>query len=670
MIGFLGRALVLLSLLAASAGMVCALAAGLRRNDAALAWARRLTFVFALGMLGANLAMEVALLSHDFSVQYVAQVGSRSTPTWVTVVSLWSALEGSILFWGVVLGAYVSWATWWMKDRHPEAEAWITAVMLACGVFFAFLIAGPAHPFAPVPNPPADGPGPNALLQNHILMVLHPPMLYLGYVGMTVPFSIACGALLAGRLGPDLLRSLRISLLVPWVFLTIGIVLGGWWAYEVLGWGGYWAWDPVENASLLPWLTATAALHSILVVERKGILKGWTLTLVLSTFLLTILGTFMTRSGVFNSVHSFTQSDIGPTFLVFLGLGLVFSIVLLSAGIGRLENEGRIRDPKSREAAFLVNNLLFVMLTLTVLLGTVFPLIVEAVQGRQISVGEPYFNRMAVPLGVALLFLMGIGPALPWGRASGKAALRALVPPVSGGALVLVVGLALGARSPWLLATLFAGGYALYVTLAEMWLPLWTKARAGATGEGLRLLFGKGRRRFGSYVAHLGVVIVLVAVGASSAGRETLDVSLARGESARLGDYTLTYLGAHVVREPHRLSTVARVQVEREGRRVAILEPRLNQYPTMRESIGTPDVHSTLLEDVYLSLMGLSDGGERMGLRAYRNPMVIWIWLGAGVIVLGAGLVLWPSRRLALATTALPRRREEEGAEGSLEVGG
>ncbi len=231
MIGFLGRSLVLLSLLAASAGMVLALASGLRRDRTALVWARRMAYLFALGMLGANLAMEAGLLTHDFSIQYVAQVGSRSSPTWVTIVSLWSALEGSILFWGLVLGGYIAWAVWWTKDRHPEAAPWILTALLACGVFFAFLIAGPAHPFAVVPNPPADGPGPNALLQNHILMVLHPPMLYLGYVGMTVPFAIACGALVSGRLGPDLLRSLRISLLVPWVFLTIGIVLGGWWAY-------------------------------------------------------------------------------------------------------------------------------------------------------------------------------------------------------------------------------------------------------------------------------------------------------------------------------------------------------------------------------------------------------------------------------------------------------
>jgi cytochrome c-type biogenesis protein CcmF len=240
----------------------------------------------------------------------------------------------------------------------------------------------------------------------------------------------------------------------------------------VLGWGGYWAWDPVENASLLPWLTATAGLHAAMLPQRRGALKGWTVTLVLASFLLTLLGTFMTRSGVFNSVHSFTQSDIGPTFLAFLAVGLIFSVLLLAARVSSLESEGRIEDAKSRESAFLVQNLIFVGLTFTVLIGTVFPLIVEAVNGTQISVGEPYFNRMAIPLGVAMLFVMGVGPALPWGRSTSKEALRAVFPPLAGGLLVTAIGIALGARTPWLLLTLFAGGYTLQVTLKEMFLPV------------------------------------------------------------------------------------------------------------------------------------------------------------------------------------------------------
>src|SRR6185503_12267619 len=266
------------------------------------------------------------------------------------------------------------------------------------------------------------------------------PCLYLGYVGMTIPFGLACAALLTGRLGHDFLRPLRTWLMLPWTFLTVAIVLGGWWAYEVLGWGGYWAWDPVENASFLPWLTATAALHSALLTERKGVLKGWTVTLVMATFLLTILGTFMTRSGVFNSVHSFTQSAIGPTILAFLALVLLWSVALLAARIDRLTAEDRLGEMRSREGMFLVNNLLFVLFTFTVLVGTVFPLVVEALRDVQMSVGRPYFDRMAVPVGVALLFLMGVGPALPWGRANADQLRHALLPPLAGAATLAALG--------------------------------------------------------------------------------------------------------------------------------------------------------------------------------------------------------------------------------------
>ena len=331
MIPSLGQGLVLFALLLCAIGSPVGFVAGKTRSEIGLAWTRRLALGFALSMLLANLLMEVALLRHDFSVSYVAQVGSRATPPVITVVSLWSSLEGSILFWGLVLGIYLAGVTVLQRRGHEDYLAYTLATMMAVGLFFSFLIAGPANPFAPTPAPvPADGPGPNPLLQNHVLMIIHPPMLYLGYVGMTVPFAMAVAALLRGQLGPTWLQPLRNWLLVPTAFLTIGIMLGGWWSYEVLGWGGYWAWDPVENASFLPWLTAIAAVHSAIVLERKGTLKAWTVVLVLITFLLTILGTFLTRSGVVNSVHSFTQSPIGPAFLVFLGLALVFVVALLT----------------------------------------------------------------------------------------------------------------------------------------------------------------------------------------------------------------------------------------------------------------------------------------------------------------------------------------------------
>src|SRR5437763_3367105 len=532
----LGRFLILASVLVSVGGALVGFAAGAKRSAEGLKWARRFAYTFAALMLLATLVMEYALITHDFSVLYVEHVGSRSVPTWVTIVSLWSSLEGSILFWGVFPAFYVPGALWLPRGKHGDYIPSAMGTWLRGGAFLSFLIAGPANPFLAVANPPADGPGPNPLLQNHVLMIIHPPMLYLGYVGMTIPFGFATAALLRGRLGHSFLRPLRASLLLPWIFLTIAIMLGGWWAYEVLGWGGYWAWDPVENASLLPWLTATAALHSAVVMERRGILKGWTVTLVQASFLLTILGTFMTRSGVFNSVHSFTQSSIGPTILVFLAFVLVASIVLLALRIDSLEAEGRIDGALSREAMFLFNNLLFVVITFTVLIGTVFPLIVEALKGKQMSVGRPYFDSMVVPAGTALLFLIGVGPALPWGRATKEQALRSLVPPIFGAIIVAAIGFALGARNSWTIATLAFGGYAAWVTLAEMWRPVAQRMKSGESiiDATTQAQWKRGRRRFGSYVIHAGAVIVIIAIAVSSTMRTTHEVSLHKGGSATI----------------------------------------------------------------------------------------------------------------------------------------
>lgn len=653
MISSLGTAMVLAALAISALGTVTAFAAARTRSRQALDWARRSAYAFAGLMIAANVLMIIALLLPDFSVGYVAQVGSRQVPRWVQVVSLWSSLEGSILFWGAVLGGYVALSVYRMRGRHPDAEPWALGVILACSVFFSFLIAGPADPFHAVPNPPPDGPGPNPLLQNHLLMVVHPPLLYLGYVGMVVPFGLAAAALFSGKLGPALLRSIRTWLLVPWIFLTVGIVMGGWWAYEVLGWGGYWAWDPVENASLLPWLTATAAMHSVMVIERKGLLKGWTLTLVLSTFLLTILGTFMTRSGVFNSVHSFTQSDIGPTFLVFLAACLVFSVLLLAARIGKLQPEGTIAGAASREAMFFVNNLILVLITLTVLLGTVFPLLAEAVRGVQISVGEPYFNRMSVPLGVALLFLMGIGPALPWGGTTPEKARRALTRPIAGGLTLLTLGLILGARSPWMIATLFAGGYAFQVTFGEMLLPALTRLRkGGVSGASIATSLGallKNRRRFGAYLAHLGVVLVIVAIAVSSTARVSQEVTLREGQSVVVEDYQLTFRGIETRDEPHRQSVLANLDVSRNGRALGTLSPRLNYYFIMREPIGTPAVRTTLKEDLYASAMSIDTEQKLVGVRVFVNPMVVWLWIGTAIIALGGFIAVWPRRGAATA---------------------
>jgi cytochrome c-type biogenesis protein CcmF len=660
----IGRALILLALLVSAAGAVVAFAVGRRPSAAGARWAQRFAYAFALLMAAANLLMVYALLARDFSVSYVAQVGSRSLPTWVTVVSLWSSLEGSILFWGLVLGGYVAAATKSLRERHPEYAPFAIGTWLACGTFFSFLIAGPAQPFLTVPSPPADGPGPNPLLQNHVLMAVHPPFLYLGYVGMTIPFGLAASALLAGRLGPDFVRALRTWLLLPWTFLSIAIVLGGWWAYEVLGWGGYWAWDPVENASFLPWLTATAALHSALLMERKGTLKGWTVTLVMATFLLTILGTFMTRSGVFNSVHSFTQSEIGPTLLAFLAAALLFSVALLALRVDRLAAPASALEPKSREGMFLVNNLLFVLFTFTVLIGTVFPLIVEATRGVQMSVGRPYFDRMAVPIGVALLFLMGVGPALPWGRATAEEARRALVPPLAGAAAAAAVGFALGVRNPWTLATLLFAGYTAQVTLVELARPLRRRLRAPgeAVAHAVETQLRHGRRRLAGYVVHGAMVVIIVAIAVSSTLGQSREAQMARGEAVELAGYKLTFLGADAVAEPHRQSLVARVAVERGGRSLGVLEPRMNYYPNQREPVGTPAVRSSWREDLYLSMVNVDPGRQTLGLHAIVKPMVAWIWGATAVLGVAALFGLVPARRRHEERSALPARASARAA--------
>ncbi len=637
MIAELGFALILAGLLCAVAGTLVGFSAGRSRSQQGWIWTRRLALAFSAMMLLANGVMVYALLSHDFSVKYVAQVGSLASPAIISFVSLWSSLEGSILFWGAVLAIYVGGAVLLNGDRDTDSMPYAVATWLGVGAFFCFLMAGPANPFWPEPSPiPTDGPGPNALLQNHYLMIIHPPMLYLGYVGMTIPFGLAVASLMRGTLGAGQQTMLRNALMVPWAFLTVGITLGGWWAYEVLGWGGYWAWDPVENASLLPWLTATAALHAAMLPGRRGTMKGWTTTLVLTTFLLTLLGTFMTRSGVFNSVHSFSQSDIGPTFLVFIAICLVFSVILLATRVDRIEGEGRLGAPVSREAAFLVNNLLFVAMTFTVLLGTVYPLLAEAIKGVKVSVGEPYFNRLAVPIGVAILFLMGVGPALPWGDPDAGRVRRALVPPFTLALVVTGFGLAFGLREPWPLVTLACAGFASWVTGKELLLPL-------TTGTWLRQ-----HRRMGGYTVHAGIIVMVVAIAMSSAYRTDQEFTLAKGEVAAFAGYTLTYTGQETIKEPHRSLSVVNIEGASGDTRFT-LRPALVKYPTMMAPIGSPDVRNTLTHDLYLSLMQVDPVTGAAGIHAFHTPLVVWLWIGMGIVAVGSALGLIPQRRAAFA---------------------
>ena len=653
-----GYGLILLGLACAVFAAVVGLVTGYQRRESALPWVQRAMYGFSGSMVLSNLVMVKALLEHDFSVKYVGQVGSRSTPTIYTIVSLWSALEGSILFWGAIMGVYLFAFTFIYRREHGRYMQFALGVMATVAAFFAFLIAAPAQPwffaghFFSLPAQIAtDGPGPNALLQNDVLMIIHPPMLYLGYVGMTVPFGIAAGSLLRGELGDAWLVPLRKWTLVPWIFLTVGIILGSWWAYKVLGWGGYWAWDPVENASLMPWLVATAFMHSTMVLERKKSLKLWTIALGLCSFVLTIVGTFMTRSGVFNSVHSFTQSDIGPTFLYFIAALLLVSVTLIAVRGHLLVAETPLDSVLSREGAILVNNLVFAALTFTVLLGTLFPLVTEAVQNKKISVGEPYFNAMALPLSLVMLFLMGVGPMLPWGKADPKVLQQQfLIPGAIGLAPVALCGV-LGYRGFMPLTTFGLSGFVTVVTLRELFLP--ARVRMVETKEtfatALLVSASRARRRFGGYVVHLGVVTVFIAVAASSSYKQHSSGTLAKGATLAVGEWKVQYDGATSGKLPHKEYVSANVTlISPTGETFEqhnLDAPRMNYYEMSNDPIGSPAVHEMVFKDLYVSLLHVDAKAGTASFNAWVFPLVGWIWYAIPFFVLGTLIALWPQRK-------------------------
>lgn len=627
----LGRAGVVLGLAAAAVGAITIVAGLVKDRPAIRQSARWYALLTLTGAVVAVVAMERALITRDFTVEYVAQNGSHRTPALYNVATLWSALEGSILLWGLVLSGYL--VAMVVKFRHRLDDRLVGFALLAMFVvaaFFFVLMAGPANPFRSF-SPPAgyDGPGPNPLLQNHVLMAIHPPLLYLGYVGFTVPFAFAVAALATGRLGEGWLVATRRWTLIAWGFLTIGIVLGAWWSYEVLGWGGYWAWDPVENVSFLPWLTGTAYLHSVMVQERRGMLRVWNLSLVCATFALTILGTFITRSGVLDSVHAFSESLIGP-FL----LGFFAAVVLVTCGLiawrgDELRSPGRIDAVLSREASFLVNNLLFAAFAFVVLLGTVFPLLVEATNGDRITVGEPFFDRMAMPLGLALLFLMAVAPVLPWRKASTETLAARLHWPAWAGVASTVLAVALGARGLAPLLAFGLGGFAAGAALRQVVL--------ATRRQGWRGLVGRAN---GGMVVHLGVVLVGVALAASQSYSTEREVTLDRGESARVAGHTVEFVGDDVVVDQQLTEYKALVRVD--GGQV--YAPTVQVFPNGNQRIGTPSVRTGLTEDVYLALVSTPEG-DRVTLRVIVQPLVLWLWVGGLLMFAGTVLAAFPGRR-------------------------
>jgi cytochrome c-type biogenesis protein CcmF len=666
----LGYAFLAVGTAAAALGLVT-IAIGLARKDPRLLdVGRRFVAVVLAGAVGAFVVMETALFAHDYSLQFVADNVARATPGLYTFTAAWSALAGSILLWGLLLSVYVAVTAWRFRRRSDDPlVAWATLVQYGVLLFFFALMLGPANPFKEVTGTiPLDGRGPNPLLQNHPMVAIHPPMLYAGYVGFTIPFSFAIAALVTARFGEGWLAAVRRTTLIAWGFLTIGIVLGAWWSYAVLGWGGFWGWDPVENASLLPWLTATAFIHSVMVQERRGMLRVWNLSLVIATFCLTILGTFLTRSGVINSVHAFSESSIGPWLLTFLGVCAFGGVLLIAWRGDKLRSPGRIDSPVSREAAFLANNLLFAAFALVVLTGTTFPLIVEALQNKQITVGEPYFARLTVPLGIALLFLMAVGPLLPWRAASGELLRKRLLVPAWVGAVTLVVALLLGARGIANVLAFALGAFALTSIGRSVVVGVRARRRAhrdeNVASATVQMVRGNPRM-YGGLLVHVGVVVIAIALATTGGWTTKKELNLNPGESAMVRGHKVTFLDRAIEQSAQKTTIKAKVRIDGVG----TFAPAISSYPNFADGIGTPSIHTDPVHDWYVTLVSSPNEGK-VTIDVQVGTLVMWLWIGGLIMVLGTVLALIPARkRRVVPRDEIALSDEAAGEEPLVEVG-
>jgi cytochrome c-type biogenesis protein CcmF len=609
------------------------------------------SFLAALVASGVLLA---ALLRHDFSFVYVSKHTSLELPRPYTVSAFWGGQEGSLLLWLLILTGYSAAAVLLGRRSAPSLLAWTVPVLGAVTVFFSFLLVAVASPFA-TQAAPADGLGLNPSLQNPY-MLAHPPFLYLGFVGLTIPFVFAMGALAARRSDELWVVISRRWTLVAWMLLGFGQLLGAHWAYVEVGWGGYFAWDPVENAALMPWLAATAFLHSVMIQEKRGMLKIWNVLLVVGAFALALFGTFLTRSGILSSIHSFTESSIGPWFLGFIGVVVAGSTALIVSRLPLLRSKTRLESPVSREATFLYNNLLLVAFCLTILWGVAYPILTEALRGEPVTVGPPYYNFFLKAFGLPLLVLMGIGPLIAWRRASLRGLGRIFAWPLGVAASSGLFLLALGAGSsiPGLV------GYTFCVfVLASIVLEFvrGTRARQALSGGSwagaFAQLVGRNRRRYGGYVVHASIVLLAIGVIGSSAYDTTREQRLQPGESIVVRDYTLTYRGTTQERGPNAVELRAVVDVERDGERLGTMRPGKNSYLAEQQVSNESAIRSDRLngEDLFLIAEQLEPGGP-VFLKVLVKPLVNVIWLAGFVFVGGALIALWPDareqRRLAL----------------------
>jgi cytochrome c-type biogenesis protein CcmF len=619
--------------------------------------ARRAGIASFVAVLIAASVLVTAAFKNDFSVAYIFHHSNRDLPAPYKFATLWSGQEGSLLFWTLLLSGY----GFVLRLRHKTDErlfAHASVIIAAVQVFFLLLLNFAARPFAMMQGQlPADGAGLNPLLQ-YAEMVIHPPMLYLGYVGFTVPFAFALGALIMKYPGDKWIHITRRWTMVTWVFLTCGIFLGAHWAYYVLGWGGYWGWDPVENASLMPWLAGTAFLHSVMMQEKRGMLKTWNMWLIFSTFGLSIFGTFLTRSGVVNSVHAFAQSSIGDWFVVFLAVIAAVCVFFYVKNRSYLRGEHRLESLVSRESSFLFNNWVFLLICFTVLWGTLFPVLSEWVQGHKVTVGPPFFNSVAVPFALLLLLLTAVGPLLAWRKTSLESLKRNFLWPTVGAIAVATVlvatprswGSPFGLR-PWTDVSYF---YSLMAILLSVLVALTVLSEfvrggrviAGKTGQNLVLamlqLGHRNTRRYGGYIVHVGVAIVMIGF-TGAAFNQSSEKEMSYGDKLAIGPYTLVCRSYTQEETPNYSTNIAIMDVFKGGRQIDTLYPESRFYTATQQPQHIPTVLSSMKEDLYLVYEGQSPDTGRPIIKAHLNPLVSWIWIGLLTVVLGTVLALFPN---------------------------
>ncbi|HXP87154.1 MAG TPA: heme lyase CcmF/NrfE family subunit [Bryobacteraceae bacterium] len=611
--------------------------------------ARRAVYTVWVLLTIAAAVLVTSLIQGDFRMAYVAETSNRDMPSVYKFTAWWGGMGGSLLLWAWLLSTYSAVVVWQNRRKFRDMMPWVTAVLMTTEGFFVMLIAFVASPFKVLAQGKGivdvgDGQGLNPLLQ-YWTMVIHPPMLYLGYVGFAVPFAFAIASLMTKQPGDSWIHTTRRWTLVTWMFQTTGILLGAGWAYAVLGWGGYWGWDPVENASLLPWITATAFLHSVMMQEKKGMMKVWNMVLVASTFFLCIFGTFLTRSGVVSSVHAFASGTIGPYFVTFLAIGIAGTAYLILNRLEYLKSESQLESVLSRESSFLFNNLILLASCFAILWGTLFPVISEAVTGEKISVDAPFFNRVNIPIGLFLMLLTGVGPLIAWRRSSFESLKRAFFWPAASG-----VGVALG---------LFAAGVHHFYALVSFMLctfvavtviiEFYKGAKAIGSKSGQNLLMGmmelthRNTRRYGGYLVHLGIVVLFVGF-TGKAFDLNATVELGTGQTLQLGHFTMRSVGMESGQNGNYQWSRLTLAVSKDGQDLGTMSPERRFYVASKQPTSEVAIRRRLDQDLYVNYAGPSDDGTKAVIQTFVNPLVSWVWIGYWVVLIGTLICMIPSK--------------------------